>query len=167
MDDYLSKPIRKEDLAQKLATWERKINAQNAIAISEISEVEITAEQDIHPSLPDQDLYISESLPLIDWTYIDDIADGSEEFKTELLETFVESTSKGLEQLEAAIASNDYQAISRVAHFIKGSASNLGIISIEAIARDLELIGLNQKEANMMEFLKKMQFLLTQIQHFL
>ncbi|WP_434683718.1 response regulator [Pseudanabaena minima] len=167
MDDYLSKPIRKEDLAQKLASWERKINAQNVIATSEISEVAITAEQDIHTILPKQYLNSSESLPLIDWTYIDDIADGSEEFKTELLETFVESTSKSLGQLEAAIAANDYQAISRVAHFIKGSASNLGIISIGVIASDLELIGHNQKEANMMEILKKMQSLLTQIQHFL
>lgn len=167
MDDYLSKPIRKEDLAHKLAAWERKISSQNAIATSEISEVPITADHTIHDSLPELDLNISASLPLIDWTYIDDLADGSEEFKTELLQTFVDSTSKSLEQLEVAIAANDYQTISRVAHFIKGSASNLGIISIEAIASNLQLIGHNQKDANMVEILKKMQFLLTQIQHFI
>ena len=161
MDDYLSKPIRKEDLAQKIAEWERKINSQNAIAPSKI------IAKDIHPNLLEQNLNISEALPLIDWSYIDDIADGSEEFKTELLETFVDSTSKGLEQLEEAIATNDYQTISRVAHFIKGSASNLGIISMAAIAHDLEMIGHNQKEANMKEILERMQSLLTQIQQFI
>ncbi|OYQ61895.1 hypothetical protein B9G53_25240 [Pseudanabaena sp. SR411] len=161
MDDYLSKPIRKEDLAQKIAEWERKINSQNAIAPSKI------IAKDIHPNLLEQNLNISEALPLIDWSYIDDIADGSEEFKTELLETFVDSTSKGLEQLEEAIATNDYQTISRVAHFIKGSASNLGIISMAAIAHDLEMIEHNQKEANMKEILERMQSLLTQIQQFI
>ena len=167
MDDYLSKPIRKEDLAQKLGEWERKINAQNAIALAVISEEAIRADKDIHPSLLEQDLHISESLPLIDWSYIDDIVDGSEEFKAELLETFVDSTSKGLAQLEVAIASNDYHKISQVAHFIKGSASNLGMISIAAIATDLELAGHNQQESDMKEILKKMQSLLTQIKHFL
>jgi PAS domain S-box-containing protein len=166
MDDYLSKPIRKEDLAQKLAAWERKINAQNAIASSEITVKAITDDRDTHTSLLERDLNITESLPLIDWIYIDDIADGNEEFKTELIETFIDSTSKGLEQLEAAIASNDYRKISQIAHFIKGSASNLGMISIAAIAQDLELIGHNQKEANMKEILESMQSLLTQIQHF-
>jgi PAS domain S-box-containing protein len=161
MDDYLSKPIRKEDLAQKIAEWERKINSQNAIAPSKI------IAKDIHPNLLEQNLNISEALPLIDWSYIDDIADGSEEFKTELLQTFFDSTSKGLEQLEEAIAANDYQAISRVAHFIKGSASNLGIISMAAIAHDLEMIGHNQKEANMKEILERLQSLLTQIQQFI
>jgi PAS domain S-box-containing protein len=167
MDDYLSKPIRKDDLAQKLGEWERKINTQNAIAVAVISEEVIRADKDIHPSLLEQDLHISESLPLIDWSYIDDIVDGSEEFKAELLETFVDSTSEGLAQLEVAIASNDYHKISQVAHFIKGSASNLGMISIAAIATDLELVGHNQQESEMKEILKKMQSLLTQIKHFL
>jgi PAS domain S-box-containing protein len=166
MDDYLSKPIRKDDLAQKLGEWERKINTQNAIAVAVISEEAISADKDIHPSLLEQDLHISESLPLIDWSYIDDIVDGSEEFKAELLETFVDSTSEGLAQLEVAIASNDYHKISQVAHFIKGSASNLGMISIAAIATDLELVGHNQQESEMKEILKKMQSLLTQIKHF-
>jgi PAS domain S-box-containing protein len=166
MDDYLSKPIRKDDLAQKLGEWERKINTQNAIAVAVISEEAISADKDIHPSLLEQDLHISESLPLIDWSYIDDIVDGSEEFKAELLETFVDSTSEGLAQLEVAIASKDYHKISQVAHFIKGSASNLGMISIAAIATDLELVGHNQQESEMKEILKKMQSLLTQIKHF-
>ena len=78
----------------------------------------------------------------------------------------MDSTSEGLAQLEVAIASKDYHKISQVAHFIKGSASNLGMISIAAIATDLELVGHNQQESEMKEILKKMQSLLTQIKHF-
>jgi hypothetical protein len=41
------------------------------------------------------------------------------------------------------------------------------MISIAAIATDLELVGHNQQESEMKEILKKMQSLLTQIKHFL
>jgi PAS domain S-box-containing protein len=170
MDDYLSKPIRKEDVAQKLAEWERKIFAQNAIAVSApiTSEVVTTAIIDnisVNTNPQDPNFNSSESLTLIDWTYIDSIADGSEEFKAEILETFFESTSESLKQLEQAIFENNYHEISRVAHSIKGASSNLGMISIAAIANDLQLVGKNQNEENIQEMFKKMQSLFSQIQN--
>ena len=170
MDDYLSKPIRKEDVARKLAEWEKKIFAQNAIASSSIitSEVTTTAIIDninVDANSLDPNFNNLESLPLIDWTYIDSIADGSEEFKAEILQTFFESTSESLGQLEEAIAGNNYDEIARIAHFIKGASSNLGMISIAAIANDLQQVGENQKEENMQEMFKKMQSLFSQIQN--
>ena len=170
MDDYLSKPIRKEDVARKLAEWEKKIFAQNAIASSSIitSEVTTTAIIDninVDANSLDPNFNNLESLPLIDWTYIDSIADGSEEFKAEILQTFFESTSESLGQLEEAIAENNYDEIARIAHFIKGASSNLGMISIAAIANDLQQVGENQKEENMQEMFKKMQSLFSQIQN--
>ncbi|WP_103670055.1 response regulator [Pseudanabaena sp. BC1403] len=170
MDDYLSKPIRKEDVARKLAEWEKKIFAQNAIASSSIitSEVTTTAIIDninVDTNSLDPNSNNSESLSLIDWTYIDSIADGSEEFKAEILQTFFESTSESLGQLEVAISENNYDEIARIAHFIKGASSNLGMIAIAAIANDLQQVGENQKEENMQEMFKKMQSLFSQIQN--
>jgi PAS domain S-box-containing protein len=142
MDDYLSKPIRKEDLAKKLAEWESRIFVKVANAIPLLA-----------------------TSPLIDWTYIDSFAEGNEEFKLELMEAFFESISKSLEQLEQAIAANNYLEIEQVAHFIKGSSGNLGIISIEAIANDLEQLGRNQKSDNTEILFKRMQDLFSQIHH--
>ncbi len=160
MDDYLSKPIRKEDVARKLAEWEKKIFTQNAIAPSApVTHVNV---QSISP---DQNPNKSASLPLIDWTYIDSIADGSEEFKAEIMQTFFESTSESLDQLEQAIAENNYHEIARVAHSIKGASSNLGMISMAAIADDLQQVGHNQKVENTQEMFKKMQSLFSQIQN--
>ncbi len=149
MDDYLSKPIRKEDLAQKIADWESRIST----AIN-IDEKEITNTSD----------NISESLPLIDWTYIDEIVDGNEEFKHELLQTFFKTTSENLAQLHKAIALTNHAEIEQIAHFIKGSSGNLGMSSIYAIANDLEKLGRNQISDNTEELLKKMQGLFLQIQ---
>ena len=160
MDDYLSKPIRKEDLAQKLGEWEKKIFAQNAIAASALITSTLTTSIS-----SDQNFNNSESLPLIDWTYIDSIADGSEEFKAEIMQTFFESTSEGLVRLEQAIAANNFHEIGKVAHSIKGASSNLGMISMAAIANDLEQVGKDQKEANTQEMFKKIQSLFSQIQN--
>jgi PAS domain S-box-containing protein len=170
MDDYLSKPVRKEDIARKLAEWEKKITSEVIMESSEIitSEVTTTAIIDninVDTSSLDPNSSNSESQPLIDWTYIDSIADGSEEFKAELLQTFFESTSESLEQLKQAIAAKNYLEIARIAHYIKGASSNLGMISIAAIADDLQLVGKNQNEENIQEMFKKMQSLFSQIQN--
>ena len=167
MDDYLSKPIRKEDLAQKLAEWEKKIFAQNAIALSVLSTPIITDHVNAQAISADQNPNNSESLPLIDWSYLESIAEGDEEFKTELMQTYYESTSKSLEQLKQAIAENNYHMITRIAHSIKGASSNLGMISIAAIADDLQQVGKDQTEENIQEMFKKMQSLFSQIQNYL
>jgi len=154
MDDYLSKPIRKEDLARKLAEWEIKIFAQKETASAAI---------EANPSLPEKAPNTYESLPLIDWKYLDEVVDGDEEFKTELLQAFFESTAKSLENLEIAIAENNYREITIISHTIKGSSSNLGVLSISAIASDLEKLGLNQKLDNTKYLFKKMQDLFLQL----
>jgi CheY-like chemotaxis protein len=161
MDDYLSKPIRKEDLAQKLAEWECEL-FHNAIAFSET--VSTSANHNEHLEFPELSSHTSTSLPLIDWTYIDSITDGDEDFKAELLQTFFESTSKILKKLEQAIAEKNCSEISRIAHLIKGSSANLGITSIAAIANDLEQLGRNQKLDNAESLLKEMQDIFLQIQ---
>ncbi len=163
MDDYLSKPTRKENLAQKLAEWETRIFAQNAIVSSD---VEVTAiAVDNNQSNNYQSNNIDASLPLIDWSYIDSIADGNEEFKTELMQTFFESMQQNFAQLEQAVIENNYYDIQRVAHIIKGASGNLGVLSIAAIADDLERIGRNQNINNAKELFKRMQDLYLQIQN--
>jgi CheY-like chemotaxis protein len=169
MDDYLSKPIRKEDLAQKLLEWEIKIFGQNLIICppeniiqenrDRYSEESLTmlANLEIPETIP-------ESLPLIDWTYIDSIAEGSEEFKIELLETFCESMSENLVKLEKAIADSNYRELEKIAHFIKGSSSNLGIPSIADISYELEQMGRNQQMDNATILFNRMQDLFSQVQ---
>ena len=163
MDDYLSKPIRKENLAQKLAEWETRIFAQNTIVSSDVEVTSITV--DNYQSNNYQSNNIDASLPLIDWSYIDSIADGNEEFKTELMQTFFESMQQNFAQLEQAVIENNYYDIQRVAHIIKGASGNLGVLSIAAIANDLEQIGRNQNINNAEELFEKIQDLYLQIQN--
>jgi len=171
MDDYLSKPIRKDDLAQKLLEWESKICGKNSAAYAteerRSEDLEISTEASLPITCPvetQNEPNLSASSSLIDWTYIDSIADGSEEFKMELLQTFCDSMNQTFTHLEQAIATNNYHDLERVAHFIKGSSSNLGIKSIAAIANDLEQLGRNQTSDNAKELFTRMQDLFQQIQ---
>ncbi|BBC24004.1 response regulator [Pseudanabaena sp. ABRG5-3] len=171
MDDYLSKPIRKDDLAQKLLEWESKIFGKNSVFHATEERRSENLKISTEASLPiictakiQNEPNISASLPLIDWTYIDSIADGSEEFKMELLQTFCDSMNQTFTQLEQAIATNNYHDLERVAHFIKGSSSNLGIKSMAAIASDLEQLGRSQTLDNAEELFSRMQDLFHQIQ---
>ncbi|MEA3384353.1 MAG: Hpt domain-containing protein [Campylobacterota bacterium] len=55
-----------------------------------------------------------------------------------LLEVFIESASEILEELNNAIQENDLNKIYQCAHAIKGSSSNLTLMEIANIAKEME-----------------------------
>jgi len=144
MDDYLSKPIRKEDLGNKLVFWneilakrEPKIFTESPSSLSLISQVEID-------NSLDQDHQEGSELE-IDWKYLEEMCGGNAEFQQELLGAFLETIPEHLETLKIAISQQIHVQIEREAHFIKGSSAAIGIIGIAKIADQLESQGKNQQ----------------------
>ncbi|CAN1210005.1 response regulator [Tumidithrix helvetica PCC 7403] len=137
MDDYLSKPIRKEDLGIKLSYWSEVIAQIGGIASlnpnpyersnSVIEEIDNIAQ--INPDENDLE---------IDWKYLDDMCSGNEAFKQELLKAFVGSLPEHLDALKAAIAESQYLEIEREAHFLKGTSAAIGIKGIAKLAAIFE-----------------------------
>ena len=137
MDDYLSKPVRKEDLGNKLTSWceilaereqqEQKVLSETNPNQSVIPEVEI-----------DSSLEQDRSELEIDWQYLDEMSGGNAEFKQELLAAFLESCPEHVEALKIAISQELYIEVEREAHFIKGSSAAIGITGIAKIADQLE-----------------------------
>jgi PAS domain S-box-containing protein len=166
MDDYVSKPIRKEELAKKLAEWESKLFVDDEKALIELAAIAFSNPN--NPNNPDTDQtiseYVDQSLPLIDWTYIDSITDGDEEFKHELMTVFCEVTADKLQDLAQAIALNDFENIAKIAHFIKGSASNIGIAAIAKICIDFEQIAHAQMPNIAQDLYKKLQIIFLEVQ---
>ena len=122
MDDYLSKPIRKSELAAKLAHWSAIIG--HSIALPE-SVVENTIEAE------------SVGNSMINWPYLQELADNDQEFILELLSVFIGENWSRLDELEMAISRNDIKKIQYLGHQIKGSSSNLGMVSIEGLTTQL------------------------------
>ena len=76
---------------------------------------------------------------LIDGEQIRVLADAAgKEAVMPILDAFWQSNDELLEQLEAAIAANDADAAAKVAHALKGSASNLGANAVAETSKRIE-----------------------------
>lgn len=110
----------------------------------------------------------SHSAPLqIDWEHLHHLSDGSSEFELELLQLFNEDTQTQIELLKEAIATENFRTIEEAAHHIKGAASNVGTVSIQAIATEIERQARQKQTATMNALTSELERLLHQLQVFL
>lgn len=137
MDDYLSKPVLKEDLQRLLNHWSQLI-AQSAggssnQAASEAASPASPAESR-DPSSP--------TLPYpIDSAYLDQVSGGDRGFQRELLQVFIQDCETQLPQLRQAIAGCNAEGMRRIAHRLKGASSNVGANAFCQVVRELEHLG--------------------------
>ena len=153
MDDYLSKPVQKALLAQKLAHWSQII-ASRAIVLKDLPDSSLpdtglldTVEIDTNPHIlekPD----VAESGALLDWNYLHQISGENLEFEAEILQTLLETLPDHLENLKLAILQKDYLKMGREAHYIKGSAASVGAIALAVPAAELEQQAHQQELSN-------------------
>jgi PAS domain S-box-containing protein len=142
MDDYLSKPIRKEDLGIKLAYWEEMLALRSSNAA--ISLEPIPNSHAIVHEITDTIESSNQSDLEIDWQYLDEMSSGNQEFKQELLQAFLDSLPPHIEGLKQAIAKLNYKQLEHEAHFLKGSSAALGIKGMSKSAAVLEEMGKSQ-----------------------
>jgi signal transduction histidine kinase/CheY-like chemotaxis protein len=112
MDDYLSKPISKEKLHEKLTHWGEVLEQNDGV-------------------------HRQTSLA-IDWDHLHQISDGNTDFEQELLQIFVTDTQEHLDTAQSALTHGDYEAVARAAHHVKGASANVGLTEMQTIASKLE-----------------------------
>ncbi|AIE87165.1 PAS domain S-box protein [Fimbriimonas ginsengisoli] len=106
MDDYLSKPLRREELQEKIAAW---------IDVSD-----------------------SDGVARLDQEYILSVFGEDSAFLAEVLNTFVESTDKLLDDLRACVAKEDLTGVKHIAHTLKGSSRSIGATAFADICERAE-----------------------------
>ncbi|WP_019498691.1 PAS domain S-box protein [Pseudanabaena sp. PCC 6802] len=166
MNDYLSKPIRKEELAAKLAEWETTILSGNISDGANGIEIEEHIEEPVLVALAQEGVPVDRAQITIDRNYLDLVSGSNEEFQKELLQAFVETIPLHFEALKAAIAANDYTKIEQEAHLIKGSSASLGIASMKIPAESLEQQARQQALDNPDALLTKLEESLNYVQAF-
>lgn len=120
MDDYISKPVRSEQLQ---AALER--SAPAAAAPAPVAAV---------PSGPAVDLEVIASLR--------ELQDPDEpDFVTELVDVLLSDAPERLAALDAAIAAGDARTVNRTAHSMKSSCGNLGARAMSSLLADIERKG--------------------------
>jgi signal transduction histidine kinase/CheY-like chemotaxis protein len=128
MDDYLTKPVRKENLKGALDRW---------IPLSIQPPAAHAGDANHRTDVPD-----AETLPAIfDVAAMLRNIGGDAGLLEELLELFVQRHQAMLEAIRAALASTDQAAVEQAAHTLKGTAGNLCASEVVLYAGQLEAIG--------------------------
>lgn len=76
----------------------------------------------------------------IDTDLLKEVADGNNELIFDLVDMYIEQAPKFSEQLENLLEKEDYQALGKLAHKIKGSLSTIGITTLAQEMKELEQI---------------------------
>ena len=128
MDDYLTKPIRKDDLKGVLERW-----------IPPSVHPQVTYPSDAERCGNGTD---TQALPVIF-----DVAatlrniGGDSALLEDLVELFLERYEAMLERIRMALAAKDQDAVEQAAHALKGTASNLSASEVVLSAGQLEALG--------------------------
>jgi signal transduction histidine kinase/CheY-like chemotaxis protein len=128
MDDYLTKPVRKENLKATLDRWiARSIHSQAAHTGGEEHGADGTGAE-ILPAVFDRAAMLRN-------------IGGDTELLEQLVELFVQRYQAMLEAIRAALADRDQAAVEQAAHTLKGTASNLCASEVVLYSGKLEALG--------------------------
>jgi two-component system, sensor histidine kinase and response regulator len=129
MDDYVSKPVKVEELEAALERWllqdEEKVEPDTAAPGAASGSV-----------APDAsiDQSVLEGLRELQ-------EEGEPDVLKELIELFLEDVPSQLEALREAEERDDAKSVERTAHTLKGSSGNMGATRMATLCAELEVVG--------------------------
>jgi len=126
MDDYLTKPVRREELADALAHAAAGRVDQRDAASGRAPEVE--------PG-PAGDAVVD---PGVLGRLTDRFGERGARVAADLVGTWESETAGRLAQLSTAVAAGDREAVRRVAHALRGGSSALGAVALERLCQEVE-----------------------------
>lgn len=116
LDDYIPKPIRANDLINKVRQWIRDEN-----------------------SIPNKPEATGSKAQVINMTIVNQLKDlGGPEMIEQVFADFIRESKEQLEASNTAIKSKDYVTIKNHLHTIKGNAGTLGVEKFSKLAEDIE-----------------------------
>ena len=133
MDDYLSKPVRPEELAAMLDHWlPSQILHHHTLPTSSIPEPPHRVSDESGES--DRQLVPPiDSHRLQEWREL-----GGPEFVKQMGEQFVRDVTACVEAIERALETQNEEALAEAAHGLKGISANIGATHLQQLALDLE-----------------------------
>jgi len=119
MNDYISKPFKEEELLKMIAFW---LNTELLIEEKTTYDSNIPNTLTIH----------------YDLTKLKAIGKGNDSFINKMLHLFIKQGPLTINEIKQAYEINDFEKIKKLAHRLKPSIDNMGIVSITAAIRDME-----------------------------
>jgi CheY-like chemotaxis protein len=139
MDDYLSKPVRPEDIRRVIERWAVQAALLDIPVIAATPEVAAAAPAAV--SVPPTNA-VPEEESTVDMERLHDFTDGDPENLRELVNLYLEQTNGQIEQLEAAVQAGNAAEVRRLAHSCAGASATCGMRRLVPCLRELERLGL-------------------------
>ncbi|TVS48149.1 response regulator [Xanthomonas perforans] len=130
MDDYLSKPVAREQLDACLQRW----LPRQALLPGPSSAGQATHDPESASAAAQ-----ARALPILDNNVIDELYEVAGADTITILQLFLEDAPLIIEQLEAAAANRDSMQLRDLAHTLKSSSANVGAQAVSNAARRIEL----------------------------
>ncbi len=127
MDDYMSKPVRKKELMNKIVSLLPHVNLER-------SDINNLAEEPCSS-------YVEVSIGADCYLDADAVANARKILKdkySEMVLVYIENGQEHIDELSKAIKKNDAESVIRPAHTLKSSSKQMGAIKLSNISKEVE-----------------------------
>jgi CheY-like chemotaxis protein/HPt (histidine-containing phosphotransfer) domain-containing protein len=145
MDDYLSKPVRPEDVRKVIERWASTATMPETATPKPAQTATATASQAINGAT------VAEEPAPVDMERLLDFTNGNIDDLRELITLYIKQTGEQVEQLAAAVNSDSAPEVRRLAHSCAGASATCGMGRIVPMLRELEKQGNDGKLINAVE----------------
>jgi hypothetical protein len=158
MDDYISKPITLEGIANKVKHWISKKTLQATEVTAELGNVTIPQNQLLADVIEDK---TPEPQELEDMVINMDVLNKLKSFAQgnmldQIYQEFVEETEEQIITCKNAIEHNDWPMVKSILHTLKGTSGTLGIAHVEKISKHMEANIKNNQVENLSDDFEKL-----------
>jgi len=137
MDDYVSKPIRVEELVRALSECRplsQKHEDETALRPAPL----VTEQEDGESEEAQQKAVILDPAALENLL---GLVEGSTDFLAQLIDTFLEDAPRMLKEMRRAAQTGEAAILHREAHSLKSNCADFGATTISVLCRELEMMG--------------------------
>jgi CheY-like chemotaxis protein/HPt (histidine-containing phosphotransfer) domain-containing protein len=158
MDDYLSKPVKREELSEVLKRWMQRGTSKE---VGTPDETEAPATDDSTPLATSANAVAQkeeDSQNPLDESVLEGLrALGDASLLAELVELFVDEAPSRLMALRNAVEDEDAGTVEQTAHTLKGSCSNMGAWRMANLCAELQELGSSGELTATSELLDQLQ----------
>jgi CheY-like chemotaxis protein/HPt (histidine-containing phosphotransfer) domain-containing protein len=131
MDDYVSKPVKTENLLEILQQW-----ASQAAGTSPVPDTAVTGTSTPAPQEEESALCAQPFAALKELCDDEDPA-----FLLDLIKTYLQDTATHIATLRSAVFTRDARSLERTAHSLKSSSANIGALGMADLCGTLQTLG--------------------------
>lgn len=125
MDDYISKPVRIDELQILLLRWSEHMR----------KDTQPTAKNAVHQTKETESVINEQDMPVL----LDIESEEDQRFVSDLFDVYLSETPRMLANMRVAFSNEDYKAIAFYCHKLRGSSASLGINKIASISEEIEI----------------------------